>query len=163
MNEILQWAAIVVLTLLTLGVLRQLSLMLPPAVAMEGSGPDVGASVPSRLLKRLRSVMPNEMSDDGATLAFVTENCTGCRRLLSDLSNGRRRPVGPIAVVAHQPSDQFRAALEELNVPVLADDGEFWRAWRISATPLVVRIDGAGRVDKKEVTHDVSHVAEVSS
>jgi hypothetical protein len=29
-NEVLQWSALVVLTLLTLGVLRQVSLMLPP-------------------------------------------------------------------------------------------------------------------------------------
>lgn len=160
-NEVLQWIALVVLTLLTLGVLRQMSLLLPPAQRGATSGPSTGRRAPSRLLERVEVAVGGGGLERGALVAFVTENCVGCQQLLADLAEGRQQPNGqPLVLVAHKPSDQFVAALEETRIPMIADDGELWEDCRVASTPLIVRIDERGRTAMKEVTHRVNAVAQ---
>jgi hypothetical protein len=158
-NEVLQWAALVVLTLITLGVLRQVSLMLPPDRAA-ASGPATGRRAPAGLVERVRRAVSDGGLDRGALVAFVTENCVACQKLLADVSAGRQHLNDqPLVLVAHKPSEQFSAALEETRIPVIADAGELWEQCHITATPLVVRIDEHGRIAEKEVTHNVDRIA----
>lgn len=159
LNEVLQWFVLVVLGLLTLGVLRQVSLMMPPQAASM-SGPPTGRRAPPRLSTQLRRVLASESLQHGALVAFVTENCVGCQKLLADISEGRQQLNGqPLVVIAHRPSDQFRGALEETGLPLIVDEGQLWDDCRITSTPLVVLIDERGRVTNKEVTHRVERVA----
>jgi hypothetical protein len=159
LNEVLQWTVLVILTLVMLGVLRQLSVMLPADVR-GSSGPDVGKRAPAPLLKQVEQAVSNGGLSHGAVVAFVTEHCVGCQKLLADLTEGRQTTNGyPVVVVADNPSGNFRAALDETPLPVIADRGELWSACGVTATPLVVRIDQAGRITNKEVTHRVDEVA----
>jgi len=100
----------------------------------------------------------------GALVAFVTEDCVGCQRLLADVTEGRQQQDGqPLVLVAHKPSGEFAAALEESRIPLITDDGELWEDCRVASTPLVVRIDEKGRIAMKEVTHRVDRMALVQS
>lgn len=159
-NEVLQWGVLVVLGLLTLGVLRQMSLMIPPAAEAPGNGPATGRRAPARLSEQVARVVAGGRLEHGALVAFVTENCAGCQKLLAEVSEGRQQLNGqPLVVVAHKPSEPFRAALAETGLPVIDDAGELWEDCRITSTPLVVRIDERGRIASKEVTHRVDRVA----
>jgi hypothetical protein len=163
-NEVLQWIVLVVLTLLTLGVLRQVSLLLPPSDRGAASGPATGRRAPAQLLRRLEAAVGNGGLERGALVAFVTEDCVGCQRLLADVTEGRQQLDGqPLVLVAHRPSEEFAAALEESRIPLITDDGELWQDCRIASTPLVVRIDEKGRIAMKEVTHHVDRMALVHS
>jgi hypothetical protein len=159
-NEVLQWTVLVVLTLLTLGVLRQVSLMLPSTVRGDEGGPSTGRHAPARLLRELEGAVGDAARGRGVLVAFVTENCVACQRLLADVSAGRQKLNGqPLVLVAQRPSDQFRTALEETRIPMIADEGDLWHDCRVASTPLVVRIDEKGRTAMKEVTHRVDAVA----
>lgn len=162
-NEVLQWTVLVILAVLMLGVLRQLALILPPRVRSD-AGPDIGKRAPAALLSGVTTAVSNGGFSHGAVVAFVAENCAGCQKLLADLSEGRQSANGqPVVVVADNPSEAFSAALDETSLPVIEDRGELWSACGVTATPLVVRIDGDGRITKKEVTHRVDEVAHSAS
>jgi hypothetical protein len=165
-NEVLQWILLTALGFLLLGILRQVSLMVPPAARAVPSGPAVGSSLPEEALRVIRQILPDGSLKSGALVAFVTENCPGCRRLVASLMspdsvdslNGQ-----PLILVAKSPSAQFRRALEETAIPVIHDDSEkIWQACDVTATPLVLRLDYDGKVVGKEVTHRV-HSIEVAS
>lgn len=161
-NEVLQWTVLVVLIVLTLGLLRQLSVMLPPAAGGVGNGPSMGRRAPARLLGQVERAVMNGGLAHGALVAFVTEDCVGCQKLLADVADGRQKLDGqPLVVVARSPSEQFRAALRETGIAVVHDEGELWDECRVTATPLVVRIDEKGRIAMKEVTHRVDQLATV--
>lgn len=163
-NEVLQWALLSVLALLVLGVLRQVSLMLPPGIRAAPSGPGVGERMPRELMDEVNRSLGDSSLDRGAILAFVTENCPGCQQLLGMLPEYADSLDGqPLVLVAKMPSQQFREALAELRVPTIHDDrGELWRIAEVTGTPLLVRVDSTGRVWAKEVTHRVDLVASMA-
>jgi len=90
-------------------------------------------------------------------VAFVTENCVTCQRLLANLSDLDVRDRPSVLLVAKRPSTQFRSALAETEIPTIYDDGTLWEECDVTATPLVVRVDSQGRVVAKEVTHRVDN------
>lgn len=164
-NETLQWALLVVIAFVLLGVLRQVALALPTHYrAQTVSGPSIGSHLPRPLLRRLpSSVMDGPSGADEAIVAFVTEACIGCQRLLSEISSGRAPSEAPLVLVAKNPSVPFLRALEELRTPIIHDDGRIWAACRVTNTPLVVRVDREGKVVAKGVTHDVDSVGAVAT
>lgn len=86
MNEILQWAIMVVLAFLVLGILRQFSLMLPAAARAIPSGPPLGKPLPQSLRAEVARLLRGGSADDRAVVAFVTESCTGCQHLLAGVT-----------------------------------------------------------------------------
>jgi len=159
-NEIAQWAVLVVLALLVLGLLRQVSILLPTRSRAVQSGPPVGREAPKPLLESLRRALPDDLLADGTLVAFVTEDCVGCQKLLADATSDRGALNGePLVVVAHKPSPGFSSALSESNIPTISDDGRIWRECAITSTPLMLRVDQRGRVAAKEVTHRVNSLS----
>lgn len=158
-NEIVQWIAILTLGLLVLGAFRQISLMLPAEDRAIPSGPPVGKRLPGDVVRRL-SLETLAAEDGAAIVAFVSESCAGCQSLLTTLGETAPRNM---VLVAKDPSPHFRAALDELPVPVVTDAGAIWEACGVTSTPLLVRTDGRGRVAAKEVTHHVDALASTSA
>lgn len=162
-NEALQWALLVALALLLLGVLRQLAAVSPARRRRSESGPEIG----DRLASRVRTAITGESADVHVSLeklvVFVSEGCVGCMRLLSDLKEaGMSRSVNgvPLVVVARVPTTQFEYSLRESGFDLIPDrTGELWAASHVTTTPLVVRIDAEHRVLTKAVTIDVASVA----
>jgi hypothetical protein len=160
LNEIAQWVAIALIGFLILGVLRQVSLLLPPAARAAGRGLEVGMRLPKSAMSRLMEVVPDHR-DAELLVAFVTENCSGCQQLLGSLGEWKQALDGrSLVLVTRSASPQFRAAIAEIGVPILHDDGgRVWKAAHVTATPLVLRMDREGRVSDREVTHRVDLVA----
>jgi hypothetical protein len=160
MNEVLQWAALSVLVLLVLGLFRQVALTMPASYRAVTGGPVEGRLAPRVLLDELSTAVSGMKASTGAVVAFVTENCMGCQRLLADVSEASEAEENGLVIVAKQPSIAFKDSLLEIDVPTIFDDADIlWKACRITATPLVVQLDAGGRVLRKEVTHDVRRVA----
>lgn len=157
-NETVQWVLLFILTILMLGVLRQIGVWLPQERrSTSGSGPAIGNRLPKRALVAIETAVAGGIEDKEILVAFVVENCAGCQRLLANLNGHKGGET--LVILAKDPSPPFRDALIELGVPTVFDDGTLWRACRISATPLVVRINEQGRVLGKEVTHRVRSAA----
>lgn len=153
-NESVQWAVLALVCFLLLGVIRQVGLLVPaPESRGPASGPSVGQRLPGNLLARIRE-MRNGDGDGGTLLAFVTESCPACQRLIASLHD---EAAPDLVIVAKAPAKPYRDALEALPYPVVFDDtGEIWREARINATPLLIRADTSGVVEAKEVTHHVN-------
>lgn len=157
-NEIVQWAVLCLLTLAVLGLFRQIAFTLPPDRRSTPEGPPVGRRAPAPLREGLEAAGVRRDLISGLTVAFVSEACVGCQRLLADLPSEIRDTGIAIALVAHKPSLAFAQALNEIEVPVVFDDGAIWEACQVTATPLLIHLDRDGRVANKEVTHDVRSV-----
>jgi hypothetical protein len=160
-NEVAQWTLILLLGLLVLGLLRQVALVLPPATRTPPPGPQTGRKVPSGLLDVVRGASRNGEFAAGAVVAFVSENCVGCQKLLADAAGGVPDLGGRGFLVATQSaSTSFQSALAESGIPSVHIDARLWDECDISATPLLVTIDADGRVVDKEVTHRVKAAVE---
>lgn len=157
-NEVAQWTILLIVALLMLGVLRQVGLMLPPSARALPSGPAPGRRAPRALLRSLHDVLGADGLARGVTVAFVTENCVGCQRLLADLTRDAAfdRDGPPLVLVAYRPTEPFASALKETRIATIASDEELWRECGVTSTPLVIGIDKHSRVQTKEVTHRVA-------
>lgn len=161
LNELLQWSAIAIMALFLLGALRQIGLMLPARTAPSQGGPPEGRKLPKRAYEGLTGVFGGEVPA-AFTVAFVSESCAGCQRLLSRQAESPTK--GSLTIVARDPSAGFSEAIEELDVRWIADvQGEIWDACGVTATPLVLEIERGGRVARKEVTADVSEFVSSST
>lgn len=159
LNEAMQWTALVVLGFLALGLLRQMSLLLPPESRTPGTGgPRIGERLPRPLLARLEESAPSWRQRGEITIAFVAERCVGCQKLLAELDSSPDLKH-PLVLVARRPTPEFAQAIRNLGVPTVVDGDELWKTCRVSATPLLVRVSEEGRVLNKEVTHRVDSVA----
>lgn len=158
-NEAIQWTILAILVMFVFGILRQVALMLPPSARAEPSGPPAGRKLPRRLIEEIRRSAGNETRAESVLLAFVTESCTGCQHLLSNLAKSTNGNGDHVVLVARSGSTHFREAIEDLQVPTVWDNGTIWRACDITATPLVVSVDRNGNVIAKEVTHNVERLA----
>lgn len=164
-NEVFQWALLVIIAFALLGVLCQVALGLPTHHrAQTISGPPLGSPLPRSLLRRLpASVMGGSVRADGLIVAFIAESCVGCQRLLREISSRRGPSEAPLVLVAKNPSAAFLQALQHLRTPIIQDDGRIWRECRVTNTPLVARVDRKGRVVAKGVTHEVDSVGAVTA
>lgn len=162
-NETIQWAVILAMALMILGLYREISVTSPTRQVGLSDGLHEGDHLPQEVVAKLADASAR-FKAIGATISFVVENCSACQRLLGELPGAIRENPGSLAVVAREPSGDFRKALRELGVPIVFDeDGDIWRACRITATPLVVYVDNVGVVRRQEVTHDVRRFAESTS
>ncbi len=159
-GEVLQWGVLATLALLVLGLFRQISTTIPPALRSYSGGPEIGRKVPRELLEGMAQSGVRNGSLDGTLVAFVTEDCPGCRNLLSSLERaGSNNPERSIVLVAQEPSPRFSDALATLSVPIVADpSGIIWNSCGVTSTPLLIRLSANGRVAANAVTHDVQQV-----
>ena len=156
MEEIVQWAMLVLLSILVLGLFRQVAVSQPqPRRSNTPDGPAMDKVAPAVLRHAIQEYLGREGLS--VRVAFVIESCVACQRLVAEAASGAEEER--LLLVAKSPSNGFLAALKETRVPVIADDGRIWRACGISNTPLVVDIDARGRVTRKEVTHHVLQAA----
>lgn len=151
LNEVLQWAVIAVVALISFASARQSAIALPRS---HDAGPRVGTSIPTALRRRL-APLTSTLDLDELNVAFITENCRACQQLIVA---ARDRP--DVILVARTPSAEFVEQVEVAGLKVVRDeDGSIWRAMVVSATPLVIRMSKDGRIRAKGVTYDVSSLA----
>lgn len=142
-------AAVVVLALVVVGVMRQLGAVLlqvqPSAVRDVGGGPDVGVSV----------ALPGLAMSGGALIAFLAPRCEPCERLRPALQSlAISHPALALAGVVAFGSDEEREEyLRELGPLARGDLGHLRDEWHIPGTPYLVSVDSAGRIRAKGVVN----------
>lgn len=161
-TEALQWAVIAGLCLVVVGILRQLSLMMPPRSRTNTlGGPSVGKRLPRDLVRAMKSRIEPLAAPRELIVAFIVENCAGCQRLLAETGEARRTngQRNNLILVVKNPTPNFSRALDESGIPAVVDDGTIWAQCGITNTPLVARIASDGRVLAKAVTAHVDEIA----
>jgi hypothetical protein len=152
MNEVAQWMLLFVVGMLLLGVLRQLALMLPAEARTPSRELQTGELLPGKLRRRVHEL---PLVVGGYLVAFVSESCRSCERLLSQLESLPREERPPLILVARGGSPVFVDALRKAGDLVVEDDGAIWSEVGVAATPTVLHVDSSGRIVRREVTHHV--------
>jgi hypothetical protein len=164
-NEIIQWLVLLGIVVLMLGLYRQLAVFLTAnATDFElSSGPAIQRRLPERVLTELDRLGVLK-SREALLLAFISEGCGGCQRLLGSLTEDsltkirKSHELKPI-LVALSPSDRFAASLHELSVPVVEDDGTLWAMCNVQATPSLVKVNARGVVTAKAISPNIEGFA----
>lgn len=154
-----QWALLLVLLVSQIGLYRKLAgdYLEDRGGLVARSGPAIGRKLPRRLLTQVRAA--------GAELpqwvAFVSEGCSGCRRLLGSLQGDSIRHE--VAIVVREPSPKFASSLKEAGLSFVAIPSETWTELRIHATPFLVSLDARGVVVDKTIDHRIPRPGELES
>lgn len=161
LNELAQWAVLILLGLFVLGLTRQLGEMLvsPRQRLGHSRGPRLGKSLPPRLLPahdrpRLQALM-SERDSKFAAVLVVGEGCPRCATLLEGVRDHGSPNGAPIVVVttgsgtAH--SDLVGAVAD--FVVLLGDDA--LDEEDLTAKPFVLIVDRSLKIRHKQVTWDL--------
>ena len=162
MNEVAQWALLVTISVLVLGLYRELASALrlvksPDLTSV--TGPPLNRPLPTRTSDLVRSRLGNRANS--MTIVCVSEHCSGCSYLLSQLQDFRPLPDAShqLVVVALSPSEGFLRALADLPIPVVADDeDEVRRSCGVTVTPFFIAVDPHGIVVDKWLDHDFERI-----
>lgn len=161
-NEVLQWAVLVFLAVLVVGLTRQLGFFLTPrAQQLEEMGPEPGRTLkPSVVTEAERDHLRDLMASRGeraALLAVVDERCRGCETFVHNLETGFRDDFKiPVALLVREGSPAYLARLRAAADLVIADpDDERSRAAGIVATPYALVVDAAMKVRARDVAGDM--------
>jgi hypothetical protein len=150
-----QWALLAALGVLVVILFRQLGRLLTGTVTAAELGPPVGAPAAA-----LTYVRPGEAAEQLLTpgdgqpllLAFADPTCPSCEQLVGVLGElraaGELNGLRTLLLISDPPaylqiSDVFRASQLEVGRPAKRDGLD---SYRVSATPLLVAVDGAGVV-----------------
>lgn len=156
MNEVLQWAAIAALAIPIAGLYWHHARATADSVGDMAlrSGPPLNRRLPKEAFHAVREAMGGPLGQE-TVIAFVSESCPACAKLLSTLENPPRSLPQHVIVSANSSPD-FAAALAELPSPTIHDDGTLFRVCNIQVTPFLVNIDTDGYVRGKSVEHELS-------
>ena len=155
LNEIGQWATIVVILVLVVGIYRQLAVALGHAGSplSANTGPAVGRRLPKGIMNQL------QMENERNTVVFVSQSCRACQRLLSTLTT-RSPAVQKIGLLFHEGSSRaFQDAIEQIaGTYGVVVSGQEWKECRVNTTPIVCVVDRDGRVVDRRVSHSLDEL-----
>jgi len=153
--EIAQWALLFGLGTLVLLLYRQLGRLLSSGGGPESPGPAIGTQAAPIRYSRIPGDTRGQLTPgDGqpALIAFVDPTCPSCEQLVANLSElqagGELGGIRVLLLVSDPPgylsiSAAFRATSLEIGRPLTAAEVG---GYRVTGTPLLVAIDGAGEV-----------------
>ncbi len=166
LNELAQWAALLVIGVFVFGLLRQLGdFLVPPRErAARARGPSLGAALPagllseeerSRLLELLR-----DRSAGWAAVLVVDEECPRCEELLENLERTGAPEGAPVVALSNKSGPAHRARLEEVADLVAVDATRLERA-ALDVRPFTLILDGSLKVVDKQVAWDLQEAVEM--
>lgn len=151
---IAQWVLLLTLGLLVTLMFRQLGRQLGAAKAPPALGPPAGTPAVGFEYVRLDTGTREffDPAEGAALLVFADPTCPACEELVADLNqahaDGGLAEIRPLILTAEPASYlQISAPFRETRLPLgrpVSDS--IRRAYRVSATPLLVAVDGAGLV-----------------
>lgn len=151
---IAQWVLLLTLGLLVTLMFRQLGRQLGAAKAPPALGPPAGTPAVGFEYVRLDTGTREffDPAEGAALLVFADPTCPACEELVAGLNqahaDGGLAEIRPLILTAEPASYlQISAPFRETRLPLgrpVSDS--IRRAYRVSATPLLVAVDGAGLV-----------------
>lgn len=160
-NELAQWAVLLFLVVLVLGLTRQLGhFLLPHHEQVLDPAPDVGDRLPAVLTSDVERDQLAALADAETagllTMLVLNEQCNGCQHLLEDFEKGRVVRHGPLAFVAKESSGDFVERMRRQADLVIEDaDAAKTQAAGISATPFLLVLDRELRVKHRDFSGNV--------
>jgi hypothetical protein len=164
-NELVQWAVMLFLAMMVLGLARHLgAFIVPRRDDLALAGPPVGKKLPGTLasseeLDHLRKNLPEDASY--GLVAVVSEDCVGCQALVSQLQYAQdRQPFAPLGAVASGSPD-FLHSLEDV-FGVVFDDSNKARSHQsgIYGVPFVMIVDRDFIVRHSTVDSNLERIAQ---
>lgn len=150
-----QWVVLLFLGTLVVLMFRQLGRQLTAAQPPRELGPEAGSRAAALEYTRLADGKREFFQPGGgkaALLAFAEPTCPACEELVAALSaagaTGGLAGIEPLILISEPPSYlQISAPFRETRLPLgrIRSDAAL-AAYRVSATPLLVAVDGAGVV-----------------
>lgn len=166
-NELFQWAAILICLFLVAGAYRLVAMRPRSGVLTmdQAMGPHLGSPLPRSLTDQLP--ITNLADSRGYLFAFVTEGCPSCGGLIEQL---RRRdqslpgqPQVIVVVGSSAPAMISRLREENFSDAVVEDsDGRIFGDCHIGATPFLVLTDTVFGAVEKRVSSDASELLSIS-
>jgi hypothetical protein len=165
--EIAQWALLFALGLLVVVMYRQLGRLLSKPAATAELGPAVGTMASPFRYQKLPGGMTAQFSPGAGQpwlLAFADPSCPACEQLVTSLStmqaDGELAGAGILLLISDPPgylsiSAAFQATTLEIGRPLTVTEIAGYRA---TGTPLLVAIDGTGRVRAAGVARQVPEI-----
>jgi hypothetical protein len=150
-----QWALLAALGLLVVIMYRQLGRLLTSGGEAATLGPEVGSQAAALTYARAGDQRARQLTPGGGEpllVAFADPTCPSCEQLVAALGElsaaGQLSALRTLVLISDPPSylqisDVFSATELEVGRPVRREGLE---DYRVSATPLLVAIDGAGVV-----------------
>jgi hypothetical protein len=161
LNELAQWAALLLLGFFVLGLTRQLGnvLVSPRERVEQNRGPRLGRRLPAAILgqddrERLLALM-QERSSNWAALLVVGEDCPRCGLLIERLMETGMPDGAPVAVLSDRSGPDHRTLLDRAADLVIVDS-ERLAAADLNVKPFVLILDDSLRVRHKQVAWDLS-------
>lgn len=163
LNELAQWASLIFLGILVLGLTRQLGDFLTPARDRVSSnrGPAVGSKLPDGLLQAIgRTDLQHLMrrrETPWALLATVSAECPRCAALLDELERKGVPEHAPVVLLAPVATDEFRDRLARIADLTVVDEDRL-RDAGLTVKPFMVIVDNRLKVQHKEFSTDPAAV-----
>jgi hypothetical protein len=160
LNELAQWAVLLFLGIMTLGLLRQLGeFLVPPRERVALSrGPKIGKKLPDELLWPQERVdllnLMDERSVESAAIVVVDEECSQCKSLVDRLHAHGPPESTPIVAFSSESSPAHRAVLEEIADLVVVDPERLDKVG-LDARPFILIVDSVLEVRHKEIGSDL--------
>lgn len=160
-NEFVQWAAILFLGVLCLGLSRQLGVFITRRQdALAEVGPEIGRPLPKHLVPPEASAeikrLMVERETDRAVLVVVDQACATCNTLISNLEESPFGALGPLIAIVRNSGIEFQERVRKVADLLLNDpDGHSAREANIVATPFAMIVDGELRLVYRYPTGDL--------
>lgn len=162
LNEFAQWALLVFLGVVTLGLTRQLGVILTPrrqGLADE-FGPDVGARVPPVLMsadewREFESQIARSPDRAGA-IVVVDQDCDACEGWISALDAAALPGALPVCAITRKSDDRHLATLGAVsNLVVVDHEGERLNQAELRGSPFLLVVDEDLKVRFKQLSGDL--------
>lgn len=161
------WAAVIVLTLVVLGILRRISAVLEEAEHVIRSNRELDAGVPpgapvgSFVARNANGdiVTDADLRGRPSVVAFLEAGCEPCKVVASELSRLDRPPTSVPVIIVTDDTVESRSMTVGAYVTVLYDqDGSVSRAFRNAVYPFGFALDEAGVVVEKAIATSVEAI-----
>lgn len=164
-NEFAQWAVILLLGIIVLGLVRQLGIFLTPRRDLVlDRGPAIGSDLPASLFDEMGaqrfSGLIAESGQGHGLIAVLRDKCLGCKDLVAELEVAGRPAGYPIAALVDTSDADFSTRVDQVfDLVVHDEDLERAVAVGIVATPYVLAVDEYLKIQHRGITGDLHGLA----
>jgi methylamine dehydrogenase accessory protein MauD len=169
------WVLVVVLTIIVLGLVRQLGLIHlrlgPDGSRVLGTheGLELGTLAPDFTATDIvhqTEITLTRLKMQTSILVFASQSCSACLKLMPHIAKFHRSQNGKIQIVLFN-QDDIERSLElaqsfELDIPIIADsNGTIAKEYQVRATPFAYRLDKKGYVLRRGIVNDLEGLIEL--
>jgi len=168
------WILVVLLTVIVLGLVRQLGVIyvrLGPEENLLSTreGLDTGTMAPDFRTADVmhdREIKLADLKGRSSIFVFISPDCQPCRELMPHLASFHKSRNGKVNLVLFSQSDR-QASLElakvhKLSIPVISDpEGGFLKIYQVRATPFAYRLDADSVVQRRGIVNNLEALEEL--